>query len=560
MNALYCLTQYQVVSIEGIHNQLKKGTKYLSVAMTPGLGKKIIALFLLNKLIDENGRIAMVFGYKQTCDYVKKLAQDNGIISENVRFFTARHFLNETEDFQYIILYHFDDIYERKMLFEQIKNRETKVISFFDISDYLENKGYSYGLKDQKKSLDIQLPSLIKVYGTNNVLDVRDAKYAYEDKGGTISPVFIYSHDNLTFKRDQTINERDEIKSQSVHLQAYIDTIKHTMDITPKEQAAEIERLKTLLQEDEKNKTIEELKARVEKYERQIEEKDAEIVQLNEMNAFQQLILSNIGIEQKDIEKSFIQIQAARDSLKNEMESMDENIREIAVKQFQDIVAEKVSELIHGVLPSQDYKYYERYLIGVFSEIVWNKMDEVSHKLLVTAKCLFTAMNRMKDKETFDYSGVCLLVTKALEIEVAKRFFMKYTAFLEERGDEVLNWPKALKKKNRKLYDYEFTLGKAVLIMGYLQELDNNNNPKKNQMDWEKFKEFAASELFVFSGQREIEEEMVKDYRFIEKVRVDYRNPAAHRQRLTITTAKECFDYVLDVQHMLKEMLIAMKY
>ena len=73
------------------------------------------------------------------------------------------------------------------------------------------------------------------------------------------------------------------------------------------------------------------------------------------------------------------------------------------------------------------------------------------------------------------------------------------------------------------------------------------------------FLEYAKSDLFKFSDQRRVEAEIEKDYHFIEKVRLDYRNPSAHRDRLTITSAKGCLDYVIDVQHMLKEMLSTMK-
>ena len=43
------------------------------------------------------------------------------------------------------------------------------------------------------------------------------------------------------------------------------------------------------------------------------------------------------------------------------------------------------------------------------------------------------------------------------------------------------------------------------------------------------------------------------------KVRLDYRNPSAHRDKVTITSAKNCIEYVIDVHHMLKEMLGTMK-
>ena len=61
------------------------------------------------------------------------------------------------------------------------------------------------------------------------------------------------------------------------------------------------------------------------------------------------------------------------------------------------------------------------------------------------------------------------------------------------------------------------------------------------------------------SGRNILAKHKKKDLNFIENVRKDYRNPSAHKSRMEFTTAKECLDYVLDVKHMLKEMLIKMK-
>ena len=64
-----------------------------------------------------------------------------------------------------------------------------------------------------------------------------------------------------------------------------------------KEQAAEIERLKALLQADERNKKIEELEALEVEYQEQLKEKDARIVQQKQQIAFQQDILLGFGID-----------------------------------------------------------------------------------------------------------------------------------------------------------------------------------------------------------------------------------------------------------------------
>ena len=47
-------------------------------------------------------------------------------------------------------------------------------------------------------------------------------------------------------------------------------------------------------------------------------------------------------------------------------------------------------------------------------------------------------MIKMENADNYDYSGVCLLVTKALEVEVAKRFFYSYKDYLTQKVNEFL--------------------------------------------------------------------------------------------------------------------------
>ena len=100
-------------------------------------------------------------------------------------------------------------------------------------------------------------------------------------------------------------------------------------------------------------------------------------------------------------------------------------------------------------------------------------------------------------------------------------------------------------------------------IVGYKRDYDNDGNiigysrgHNGTRLD---FLDYATRSLFKSSDRRNAEREIEKDYHFIEKVRLDYRNPSAHRDKLTITSAKNCIEYVIDVQHMLKEMLGTMK-
>ncbi len=135
--------------------------------------------------------------------------------------------------------------------------------------------------------------------------------------------------------------------------------------------------------------------------------------------------------------------------------------------------------------------------------------------------------------------------TKALEVETAKRFFYKYTEYLGRRYNSVSRWPYALRQRDggqiteNIISENEFTLGSVVSVIGLTREYDDAGNiigyPIKHRGTKTEFFNYAMSELYKSSDRRTVEAEIDKDYHFIEKVRLDYRNPSAHRDRLTIS-------------------------
>ena len=361
-----------------------------------------------------------------------------------------------------------------------------------------------------------RLSPVVCVYVTNEVLDIRDAKYAGEAENVYANKENVATANWLQQERLQTVNERDEVKKRNDRLRAYMKAFKQAQDQRKiKEQAAEIKHLKALLQADERDKKIEELEAREVEYQEQLKEKDARIAQQDQMIAFQQDILSGFGIDAAIIQNSFEKIQSARSSLQHDLESNDESVKEIALKQLQDKVAEIVSDLTQSALSSKDQKYFEDYLIGELTEDVWKRLDDKSKVFLITAKSNYESMIKMKNSGTFDYSGVCLLVTKALEVETAKRFFICYKDYLERKYSSISYWPYALRKWNRGqiteniIDDNEFTLGSIVSVVGLKRDYDAEKHiiayPVAHMGTKNEFLDYAKSNLFKFSDRRKVE-------------------------------------------------------
>ena len=552
------LKDYQLECLEKVSSQISSGAKHLSVVMTTGTGQKITSLFLAKKLYsEEQVKIAMVFGYKAALMKTQADAKELGIVS--VDYYSVNEYIHNESEYKYSI-FHDLSTSERTQIQEYIRYKNNITISFCAPGQDLVSERVNPGFSKRMLAYAERLAPIVCVYVTNEVLDIRDVKYASKDENVFASKENANIANRLLQERIQTVNERDEIKKCSDRLQAYMGAVKESEEQRIiKEQAAEIKRLNALLQADERDKTIEELKVREIEYGERMREKDARIAQQDQMIAFQQDILSSFGIDASVIRDSFERIQSVRALLQEDLESNDEFVKETALKRLQDRVAEIVNGLTQSALSSKDQKYFEGYLIGELTEEVWEKIDDKSKAFLITAKSSYESMIKLKDSETFDYSGVCLLVTKALEVETTKRFFLSYKDYLTREYSSISCWPEALRKRKQGkitenvIDDNEFTLGTVVPSIGLKREYDTEGNiiayTEANVKTKNEFIDYAKKDLFKFSDCRRVEMEIDKDIHFIEKVRLDYRNPAAHRDRMTITSAKECLEYVIDVQH-----------
>ncbi len=572
------LSDYQTKCIENVTEKLNEGAKHVSVVMSVGTGRSIISLFLADKLHKENNsKVAMVYKYKvlqmQTIDRARMLGIDdldyyslNELIRASRNCDSDDRWTIQTYDY---LIFHDLAVTERVQITEKLTDFDCKTISLISLGQELMGEGVNQTIDQQlMKNAEKQTP-VIGVYVTNEVLDIRDAKYA-----GKTEIDYVYRKNQKTTngfwnERAQIINEQEALKRNAARIKAYMSAINQIQDPQGTKEQEELAKHKAQLQIDEKNKEIEELRAKLAECQKQIEEKDVRILQQNQMLAFQQDILSNFGISADIIKDSFNQIQQVRESLRSALESKEERIKECALKQLQDKVADIISRLTQNAISKQDEKYFEVQLRSKLSDEVWEKLDEKSKTFLITAKSNFESMVKMENRDSLDYSGVCLLVTKALEVEVTKRFFSCYKTFLMRKYSSVSQWPYVLRQRNHGqvttsiINENEFTLGSVVPVMGMKRDYDSNGNIVSYSLNhggtYNEFIRYAQGELFKFSDRRKVEASLEKDYRFVEKVRLDYRNPSAHRDRLTITSARACLEYVIDVQRMLKEMLSEMK-
>ena len=151
-----------------------------------------------------------------------------------------------------------------------------------------------------------------------------------------------------------------------------------------------------------------------------------------------------------------------------------------------------------------------------------------------------------------------MAATKALEVEMTKRFLFQFVEHLESLYPSksfISAWPTSLlnqygKKKRAK----DFTLGSVAYVLCYCYAQGETAEQKENNKA--KLLEFAQNKLFsksydVHSIQRCLSLYAAK----IEEVRNDYRNPSAHTNELKKINAENCFALVTDVEKILKTML-----
>ena len=278
-----------------------------------------------------------------------------------------------------------------------------------------------------------------------------------------------------------------------------------------------------------------------------LKERDREIAEKEEELSVLKSLLVSAGISEEDVKKSI-------DFIRNIKLQFGDEDSEIINEKVANAIAEQSQKLFARYVTSFSRDYYSSLIEANITNAVWNKMLEESQTCLITAKIAFQSMVKTGD-DSLDYSGVCILASKALDIEISKRFFHNYLTYLS-RSFTQAKWPYTLLDKDGAvLSDDKFTLGSVKYVVG-VDELGNIKNSYVNKC----FIQYAKAELYDHSlTTLDIKEHLKNCVQSVETVRNKYRNPAAHRTALSRVTAEECFDYLVDTYKKLKEILEVMK-
>ncbi len=223
-------------------------------------------------------------------------------------------------------------------------------------------------------------------------------------------------------------------------------------------------------------------------------------------------------------------------------------------KRIQD---ECVVEVTSGVQGTSDYNKFEKYIADTIGSEAWRKMTQNAQIFLITGELLYDQWKVYGD-DNIDFAPICMSVSKALEVEVTRRYFIGYLNYLNRNSIELP--ADMLIKENgayREKREDEFMLGNITGVTGYVAYLDTNTVKLVGRLTDEnqKFLKYAKADLFCGLSESRCVETIKKHTLNIKKVCVNYRNPSAHKQKISKVSARECLDFMIDVKKVMGEML-----
>ncbi|SFC56686.1 hypothetical protein [Butyrivibrio sp. YAB3001] len=228
----------------------------------------------------------------------------------------------------------------------------------------------------------------------------------------------------------------------------------------------------------------------------------------------------------------------------------DEEQKDRLLRLYADEIVQRIDEKLSVQYPNNIVKEEEDNLIKEFGE-AWNKLTNDSKKFIVSAKVMYKKQEEYGD--LMDYSGVCVLITKALEVEMSIRFHKRFIDFLMDNGIGVKEYPSSLIKDGRVISPSEYTLGSVPFTLGY--RIPRNASKAEISNNQKKLLEYSKASLITNRSDSDILN-LLKTYgNQVERIKKDYRNPSAHTNALRSVNAKECLDLVIDVKKVLKNML-----
>ena len=356
------------------------------------------------------------------------------------------------------------------------------------------------------------------------------------------------------------LNKEKEVKSCEIGKSSIDDTVVEAKNRNEYESNEEIKRLKK------------ELNLKEITHQQQIHElnrKNDEI--LKKLDEYGKLfgkcmaIIDDINERGKRIEPKIDELHSKIDNISNQITTLQsltqrqiQNAQsqleiERIIEAYIDICIDNIIQQTLNFTENKTYEIEKTKLIYSIGDDGWNKLSEESKNFLITSKVMYNHLILIDD--IIDYSGICVLITKALELEIQKRFFINFLDYLNEKyGRNYEKYHTALLyQKKKPLLSEKFTMGNIAFVMCYIENRFDNDIQKNNNKL--RLMEYCKECVFSNYSEEEIKILLHNYASSIEDIRIKYRNPSAHTNEINRVTAEECFNLVLDIEKLLKKML-----
>ena len=196
-------------------------------------------------------------------------------------------------------------------------------------------------------------------------------------------------------------------------------------------------------------------------------------------------------------------------------------------------------------------------LISYMGGRAWKMMTDESRTWTISGVVAYYEMKGYD--QLLDFSGVCVQICKAFESEMAVRLFSGFRDWLIEKygKDAAKKAPYDMlegKKAGSRFVEPErISLGQYEYIIGM-----DHKGRVTNGYAWKQFSAYASEKLLMNGLNPAVT--MKEHLTYIEKVRTEYRNQAAHTESIDVTIARSCIDYVVGSLHRLGVMLDDYKF
>jgi len=187
----------------------------------------------------------------------------------------------------------------------------------------------------------------------------------------------------------------------------------------------------------------------------------------------------------------------------------------------------------------------ESYLKGLFGDI-WGKLHSDTKSSLKSARVLWKSCASINNP-TFDYSGICISLTAALEMELKRVFFFAFQRYMQRTygkpNVKPLEWPQDLIYTSRN-GNIGFSNGKNITLGSISHLLSTTPNTLLS----EKMEEYLSTimkkrtnnilDIFNDGGENSF-------VSVCDQITRDYRNPAAHTGIIARGTVIECYNKIV---------------